>query len=353
MNTGYYTYNDVTHQVEITLLKDKLAIVLKDEYGQPRTIYWYYDVISLQGHDTFAHPGPPPQTLRPLSSEIYQQVQQKAQRKKRSIGSRKGLTLLKVLIVLLALALAFYFWAVPWIAGKMANRFPINYEKRMGEQMYQVLKGGFPVDEQRTAYVNEFFKKMNISSRYDIQITVVKSDQANAFAIPGGHIVVYDKVLNGMASYEELAALLSHEFTHIENRHSLRNIFRQVSSKIFLSLLFGNSDAVGSVVIDNADKLKGLSYSRGLESEADENGAELLAARKIDCQGFVKLFELLKKETAGVSTPELVNSHPDLDNRIAGIRELEVCRKNQPTRDTSLHTLFLKIQTAEEPKRGW
>jgi predicted Zn-dependent protease len=351
--TGIYSYNGNDQNAEISLEKNRLAISIKDEYGQPRSVYWYYDAIEKEGYNAFAHTGSPKQVLRPQSSETYGLILQKLEKRKRPGRSFKAAAFLKVLLVLIILAVLFYFYGVPWLAGKMANRFPIEYEKKLGAQMYNAIKGSFQIDEKRTAYVNDFFRQMNIPSNYDIQITVVKSDVANAFAMPGGHIVIYDKVLNGMSSYEELAALLSHEFTHIENRHSLRSIFRQYSSQIFLSLLFGNLDAASSVLVGNADGLKGLSYSRSLETEADENGAALLAQRKIDCQGFVRLFQLLKKETAGAHTPELINSHPNLDNRITHIGELESCRKNVPVRDTALHGAFLRIQTADNVNGQW
>lgn len=209
------------------------------------------------------------------------------------------------------------------------------------------MKGSFTIDKKRTAYLNEFFQQLKFSSKYQIQITVVKSDVVNAFAMPGGHIVVYDKILSGMKSYEQLAALLSHEFTHIENRHTLRNLFRQFSSRIFLALLVGNTDAVSSVLINNADNLKSLSYSRSLETESDENGARLLAERGIDCKGFADLFQLFKKETAGAEPPEFINSHPNLDKRIKNIQELNFCQQRSFTKDSALHTLFLKIQTAD------
>lgn len=344
---GVYSYNGNDQQAVISVEKSRLAINLKDEYGGPRVVYWYYDAVEKEGYNAFAHTGSPKQVLRPVSAETYEAILQKLGKRKSPARAFKAAALLKVLFFLIALGVLFYFYGLPWLAGKMAQRFPIEYEKSLGEQMYKAMKGSFQIDETRTAYVNEFFGKMNIPSKYNIQITVVKSDVANAFAMPGGHIVIYDKVLNGMGSYEELAALLSHEFTHVENRHSLRSIFRQYSSQIFLSLLFGNYDAASSVLVSNADGLKGLSYSRSLETEADENGATLLAQRKIDCGGFVRLFKLLQKESAGSYTPEIINSHPNLDNRIKHIGELQSCRTNTPVKDTVLQGLFLRIQTAD------
>jgi predicted Zn-dependent protease len=83
--------------------------------------------------------------------------------------------------------------------------------------------------------------------------------------------------------------------------------------------MLGDATAVGGVIINNADDLKSLSYSRALEKEADDNGARLLADRKIDCGGYLKLFQVLKKETQGAQPHEWINSHPNLDKRIQNI----------------------------------
>jgi len=345
-NRATYYYGEEHYTTEILLLRSKLSIEIGNA-GEKRTVFWDYYQIKEEGLNHFTYPGVPKQSLRITSNETAQQLSQKLRRDSKPFRSFKAAAFLKVLLFIIATLILFYIFAVPWLAGKMANSFPINYEKKLGDQLYNSMKGSFTIDEKRTASINEFFQQLKIPSKYEIKITVVKSDVINAFAMPGGHIVVYDKLLNGLQSYEQLAALLAHEFTHIENRHTLRNLFRQFSSRIFLSLLFGNTDAVSSVLVNNANNLKSLSYSRSLETESDENGAKLLAERGIDCKGFADLFLLFKKETGGAEPPEFINSHPNLDKRIENIRELSYCTQRSFTTDSALHTLFLKIQTAE------
>jgi predicted Zn-dependent protease len=168
--------------------------------------------------------------------------------------------------------------------------------------------------------------------------------------MPGGHIVLYDKLLNGMNSYEELAALLSHEFTHVNNKHTTKSLFRQLGSTVFLSVILGDIGAISSVVISNADRLKGLSYGRKLEKEADLNGLQILSERKIDCNGFIGLFELLKKEVdgAGVKEPaEWISSHPDLQKRMEYVRANAAFNLRAVEKNEALQTLFLKLKTAE------
>jgi beta-barrel assembly-enhancing protease len=344
-NSATYYYGEEQYTAFVELLKNKLTIQINSN-GEKRTIIWAYDQISEDGLNAFTYPGVPKQSLRIHSSETAQQLAQRAKKRSNSARVYKAATFIRVLLVMIALAVLFYIFGVPWLAGKMANRFPISYEKKLGAQMYNAIKSSFVIDEARSKEMNAFFKGLNIPSNYDIQITVVKNDVANAFAMPGGHIVVYTGILKGMKSYEELAALLSHEFTHVENRHSLKSIFREASSSIFLSLLFGNMEAVSSILISNADNLTNLSYGRELETESDENGARLLAQRNIDCKGFVHLFQLLQREY-GQEPPEYLSSHPNLNKRIKNIQDLDYCKEQTLRKDSTLHTYFLRLQTAE------
>jgi beta-barrel assembly-enhancing protease len=268
------------------------------------------------------------------------------QNKKRGFDRKTGLVV-KLTAAVVAFVLLAYFFLVPWLASAMASSFPVSYEKQMGDGIYASIKEGYEVDVQRTAYINEFFNELHFTSNYDVRITVVKDDVANAFALPGGNIVVHDQILTGISSYEELAALLAHEFTHVENRHSLRAMFRQLGGRVFISLLLGDAGAVSTVLVGNAEHLKNLSYSRSLEKEADEDGAKLLAQRNIDCQGFVRLFQFLKKEIKGLQPSEWLSSHPELDNRIKNIQKNTSCKQSSPAQNMMLKTLFLKIKTAE------
>ena len=341
-----YYYNEQGASATATLLKHKLSIQIERE-GALSEVLWYYDQIMKGEVGEFLYPGHARQVLHIPSAAFAEALTQRMVQQAGSVHRHRGSTLLKVLLALVIIGALFYFIAVPRIASGLADRVSLNYEKELGEGMYRSMRSSFTVDEQRTVLINEFFRQMQVPSTYNVQITVVKGDIANAFAIPGGRIVVYDKLLSGITSYPQLAALLAHEYVHVQNRHTLRSLFRQLSSRLVLSLFLGNLDVVGAVLIQNTDQLKDLSYSRSLETEADEQGALLLAKRGIDCKGFVELFQLLQKETGGAEVPEFINSHPNLDKRIKNIRELSDCKGQQPAEDNSLRGLFLQLKTAE------
>ncbi len=213
-----------------------------------------------------------------------------------------------------------YMLIVPWVSEKLADTVSVEMEQQLGDGVYEALSTDFKIDTARTRLVGEFFSSMRVSSAYSIRIAVVNSGELNAFALPGGRIVVYSALLDKMQGAPELAALLAHEFTHVDRKHATRSIFRRLGSQVFLGLLFGKVGSVTGVLVDHADELRSLTYSRSLEKEADLKGLKLLTDREIDPAGFEGLFTRLKSEDAS-SLPEFMASHPDLDNRIAYIKE--------------------------------
>ena len=248
-----------------------------------------------------------------------QAEQQKAWHKKSSGKEwiRNGLLFLGILGLLFLL----YLLIVPWLSQKLASRVSVKTEKQLGDAVYDAM--GLPAQEDtaRSFLMNEFFYAMDIPTAYDIRVTVINDNVVNAFALPGGRIVVYSALLKEIKSYPELAALLSHEFTHVNNKHSTKSIFRRLGSKVFLGLLFGRFGTVTSVVVDHADNLKSLKYSRSLEKEADMDGLAILTKREIDPDGFVNLFHHLEESAAANSLPEFLGSHPDVAKRIAYIQK--------------------------------
>ena len=344
MQTVNATYSYGDQETIVTVSLEKHRLVLQLEPG--KETYWYYDQIMKIDTIRFSYPGYPKQLLTLHTTSFATQLTAAMQQQTSGLRRHRGSTLLKLLVIAVVIGLLFYFFALPRLAAGMAGKVPLSYEKELGDKMYQSLSTTFKTDPAKTAYINQYFDALAIPSQYRIQITVVKSDIPNAFAMPGGHIVVYDQILKGMRSHEELAALLAHEYMHVEKRHSLRSMFRQLSSKVFFTLLIGDISVAGTVLLQNADDLKQLSYSRELETESDEQGARLLADRNISCNGFVGLFQLLKKETNGADTYEWFNSHPDLEKRIQHIKDLPYCKENTTTNAT-LQAIFTRLQAAK------
>lgn len=348
----YFLHGDNSVEATVLVLAKRITIGYVDSAGAPVSLSWdfnqvdsYFDfsrqssilVHRQQQAGRLVIPGKE-------AAELVASMQAELQRpwyskeKSRDWG-RYGL----ILTLFLAGLVISYFLMVPWMAEKMASGVSVQTEEQLGDAAYDALSAGMMEDQHATTVVNEFFQALHVTTPYDIRITVVRGRELNAFALPGGRIVVYRELLDRLDSYPQLAALLSHEFIHVNNRHSTKSIFRKFGSRVFLGLLFGKVGSVANVVADQADNLKSLTYSRKLEKEADMEGLALLKERKIDPAGFVALFEKLKRESgSGPDLPEFLGSHPDLDNRIDYIRNASV--QTETADNTALGTIFAKLK---------
>ncbi len=322
---GYYSYETPDHieGADITVTNKRIEIHLKDAHGNPRTVFWYWEnVVKGQerpGGCVLHHTGLPLQTLI-VPSGAFATLADGQLQKKRRVFPTAWVTFITTGVIIIGLILAAFFWIVPWMAGKAANALPVEYEVSMGEEAYKSLIKEYKILPKQTEQVNAFYKQMGLSSPYPITITVVDYDQTNAFAVPGGHIVVFSGLLKRMKQPEELAALLAHESSHINLRHTTRSLMQSLGTFTMVSLIFGDVTGISAVLVENASSLKHLEYSRSLEKEADMNGLRMLQEKRIPGNGYVLLFSTLG-ESGGGAPSEWLSSHPDLGRRSEYVQE--------------------------------
>lgn len=224
--------------------------------------------------------------------------------------------IISIVALLVAAVAGLYFFVVPFF-GEMSARFiPQQYEEQLGEAVYGNMIQTYTIDTAKTKLVNELVKDIDFKTPYNLKMVVVDFDQKNAFAMPGGYIIIYSGIISEMEDYSELLGLLAHEVSHVNHRHSLRSIFRSLSSYIFISVLLNDVNGVTAVLLDNINNFKNLSYSRKLEEEADMEGLKILYHNQVDPKGMVKLFEVLMKEGDMPGQLEFLSSHPLTTKRI-------------------------------------
>lgn len=218
----------------------------------------------------------------------------------------------------IALCIAAYIWVLPWVSERLAMRLPPETDVSFGDAMYEQMRGSLAIDAEGSKHLQAFGDALELAPTFKLKLHLVKNAQVNAFAMPGGHIVVYTGILQRMKSPVELAALLAHEGTHVERRHSTRALARDMSGSLFLYLMLGDLGGISGVLATKGDELRGLSYSRDLETDADTTGQRRLHANGVDPRGMVDLLNLLDREAKDV--PEglaFLSSHPLTKERIA------------------------------------
>jgi Zn-dependent protease with chaperone function len=322
----------IAHDATLTLMPDHWLIHYRDPSGELTSARWALSGIVTDENFSnlfiFRYGEFPQQTIEckedSLPETLKKRYPEKVFFRKRitDIFKLNNTTLVAVALAVLTLMGLGYWFGLPWLAGAVASRFPVSTEVEMGNTMYENMMRAYEVDKRLTTATNDFAKSIDFKTHYPIRITVVKDKEANAFALPGGRIVVFDGIIRRMKTKEELAALLAHEVSHVHYKHSLRNIFRSLGGYLFLSLLLNDVNGIVTVLADNSNMLANLTYSRELETEADSKGMAIFKANGLDLKGFVDLFQLLQSEHGDVGSLKLLSTHPLTAERLRAAKEM-------------------------------
>jgi len=253
-----------------------------------------------------------------------------------------------IILFLIIFLVGFYTIGLDLIARGVASAMPVSTEENIGQSLFENTVAQNNINVEKSKLLNAFFKELNYPSDYHIQLTYIDSNLVNAFALPGGHLVVMGGIIKQMQSYEELAALIGHELTHINGKHVTRSLVRTTGAYILISAVIGDVTGVAAVLAENADALRSLQFSRDLETEADEKGLELMRKSNINSTGMLKLFERLEK-AAEQTKSEFLSTHPTTEKRIEHIKSL--IANSKPTESdkkrTNLQKLFDQIKSSQ------
>ena len=164
---------------------------------------------------------------------------------------------------------------------------------------------------------------------------VVRKNQLNAFAVPGGYIFIYDGLLKNMKSVDELAGVLAHEIAHVERDHYLKDSKKTTLADfatlagIIAGISSGNPDA--SIAIASGANLSfKLKLSREHETEADISALKYLGRTDYKPAGLASFFKTLslhERLNSGDALPPYLSTHPGITDR-QGI--LESLTRNVP-----------------------
>lgn len=240
------------------------------------------------------------------------------------MGPRVHLSLAVIILGIIALV---YYFALPKIAEKAVVLIPESYDNTMGESFYNEYVNYSSIDSAKTNALNQFARQLKLNNTKELKFTVVNSEVINAFALPDGNIVVFTGIIDLMQNYGELASLICHETIHVNERHSMKMLCRNLAGYLFLSVVISDVNSILTIIGDNLHSLQSLTYSRQFEKEADLKGFELLIQNNIDPKGMANLFQRLQQDSDKL-LPEFASSHPITENRINYINKL--IKKNIP-----------------------
>lgn len=231
---------------------------------------------------------------------------------------------IKVHFTILAFLVAFivvaYIYFVPWVGEKSTVMIPQEFDSYLSNEFLIDYLSDNEVDSIKTKGLEQFSALLDLSKNKNLTFMVIKSEVVNAFALPNGKIIVFTGLLDKIKSPEELTALLCHEVIHINHRHSVKMLARNLAGYIFISAMFSDVNGIMTVIAQNAENLQSLSYSRKFETEADTEGLKLMIINNVNPKGMVSLFQRIKEDDKAL--PSFLSTHPVTDERIKVITEM-------------------------------
>ena len=229
---------------------------------------------------------------------------------------RWGLAALVLVLSLPLVALiAFIAWADP-IAGWVVKRVPPSLEKQIGETVLAQTRAQARIVGEGPAFdAVQVIARRLVRPDEGLRFYVADRPEINAFAAPGGVVVIYTGLLKAADSGEEVAGVLAHELAHVELRHGLRQLVKVAGLRVLFATLLGDYGQLAGW----GAQLTELKFSRDAESEADARGLARLTDARIDPRGLSGFFAKLEKEGGSGALPALLSTHPPTRERLAAL----------------------------------
>ena len=181
----------------------------------------------------------------------------------------------------------------------------------------------------RVRHVSERLIPVTVVFRRDApswkwEINTLKTDDMNAYAMPGGKIMVYSGLVEKLKLTDaELAAVLGHEISHALREHTRERVSRAYAQQLALAGVAVVTGA-GEGALDLANQVASVTFqlphSREQEAEADVMGLELMARAGYNPRAAVSVWQKMMSAQQGGGSPEFLSTHPSSSNRIAELQ---------------------------------
>ena len=245
----------------------------------------------------------------------------------------------------LAALAALSFAAVRFLPDAAARIIPLSWEEEIGRRVVDqvttlFMAGGkqtkFCTNVRGQAALDLMVKRLTgkMDSPYRLKVTVIASPVMNAFAAPGGHVVLLRGLIDTAASPDGVAGILAHEFSHVIHRHPMQAVVRAFGLSLLLNALTG--DIAGSGMIAGIAQLViGAAYSRSAETDADATAVGILVAAGISTRGLEEFFRrLTAKESVWQKSFQrnlgFLSSHPRSAERAEAVAGMGQAGKTRP-----------------------
>ncbi len=212
-------------------------------------------------------------------------------------------------------------WGVPLGAEVATTAIPVALEARLGKESLAVmeriyLSPSLLPDKRQQALSRQLAHhcQRQPCPLYRLHFRNSLAMGANAFALPGGEIVVTDQLIHLAQHDEEMLAILAHELGHVEARHGLRLALQSLGAGVLLVAITGDIGSFSDLAAGLPSLLLQSGYARDMEREADGFALQWLRNACIPATRFADMLQRIAPGAAG--TINMLSSHPDTAARI-------------------------------------
>jgi hypothetical protein len=238
-------------------------------------------------------------------------------RRRGSHGGRRAVAILAGIAATAVLLVGILLWRGPEM---LAPLVPQSWQAELGDQIVAAMveNNGRCNGTAGQAALDELVGKLSAASGYrgHLSVQVVDSPIVNAFAVPGGRIMLFRGLLQQAESPDQVAAVLAHEMGHVVYDHPMRGLLRQLGLTVLQRMAFGGAGDSVATATSVGETLLALRNGRDAEREADAFAIATLERAGLKANGLSAFFEqLLNHSRSAGQDLGWLSTHPGLDER--------------------------------------
>ncbi len=154
---------------------------------------------------------------------------------------------------------------------------------------------------------------------FDLEFRHMPGMGPNAFALPGGTMVMTDTFIQMFPQDDVVASVLGHEMGHVVEQHGLKRIYRSLGLYTLIAFTVGDTGPILEDVILEGNLLLSLSFSRAQERSADQFGLKLADEAGYDPAGLKVFFEAIQPKGLSGKSSQWMSTHPSSAERLEAI----------------------------------
>jgi Zn-dependent protease with chaperone function len=234
-------------------------------------------------------------------------------------------------------------FGLPAIAARLAPILPVSVERTLGDAVDMQVRGMLDTGKKGTPFecgtaaaemagraaLDKMMRRLEAAAALPIPLrnSVVRRDEANAIALPGGHVYVFNGLIAKADNADQIAGVIAHEIGHVAHRDGTKAMLEGAGLSFLFGMLLGDFVGGGAVVLAAKNVLQS-SYSREAEEAADIYGTELMNKAGGDARALAVILD----KTGGATEPgmKILMDHPETKARIATINKLAATRPSAP-----------------------